>query len=235
MKIAAILACLLAAGPLITPQKNNKVVQIDISDLLNSRPVTTLTGGKLITWKKGIDGGGDGDGYLTLSAALANGDKEPHALPDDPLYPATDSHPAVKLYYANADSLASQAWSIAGVGGGGFAVPHAKYKSFFIAVTSSEGPSTLKVQFSYQDGDEEKDFIVPDYYNDIPPADTNKISYLAHDLAKWGNKNNMTEKNHHNIDLLNITPNPARRLLSIDVQKEKSGYLVIWAVAGEKI
>ena len=233
MKITALSTCLLTAGSLLFAQKNNKVIQIDISDLLNSRPVTTLTDGKLITWKKGIDGGGYGDGYLTLSAALANGDKEPHALQDDPLYPADNSHPDIKLYYDNADSLASQAWSIGGTGGAGLIVPHVKYKAFYLAVTSSEGASTLKIQFSYEDGDEEKVYTVPDYYADIAPGDTS-FSYLAHDLAKWGNKNNMTEKNHHNIDLLKISPNPARRLLSIEIQKEKPGYLVIWAVTGVK-
>jgi hypothetical protein len=233
MKIIAFSAGLLTITATLFAQKNNKVIQFNIGDLLNARPVTTLTDGKLVKWTKGIDGNGLGDGYLTLSAALFNGDKEPHALPDDPVYPANDSHPEIKLYYNNTDSLTNQAWSITGTGNGGLTVPTAKYKFIYLTVTSAEGASSLKIQFNYEDGDEEKEYTVPDYYADIAPGDTT-LSYLTHDLAKWGNKNNMTEKDHHNIDLLKVSPNPARKLMSIDIRKGQAGYLVIWAVTGVK-
>lgn len=61
-----------------------------------------------------------------------------------------------------------------------------------------------------------KDFLVPDYYVDLSENDPD-FCYLAHDLAKWGKKNEMTEKDHHNIDLLNIHPDPKRKLLKIAV------------------
>ena len=217
----------------------NKVVQFDISKILNARPVTTLTNSKLITWTKGIDGNGIGDGYLTLSAALFNGDKGPHALPDNPIFPANGSHPEIKLHYSNKDSTNNQACSITGASEVTFNVPKAKYKFVYLALTSSEGPSSLHISFyyadaiKYTDGPEPKYVIVPDYYNDTTPADTS-MSYLAHDLAKWGNKNNMTERDHHNIDLLKIQPDPARKLKSITVIKDKPGYLVFWAAAGIK-
>lgn len=233
MKLIPLSACLLLTTASLFAQKNNKVVQFNINDLLNARPVTTLTDGKLAKWTKGIDGNGLGDGYLTLSAALFNGDKDPHALPDNPIYPATDSHPEIKLYYDNTDSLTNQAWAISGAGSSGLDVPEAKYKSIYIAATSSEGSSSLKIQLNYQDGDEEKDFTVPDYYADVLPGDPT-FSYLVHDLAKWGNKNNMTEKDHHNIDLIKVIPNPARKLISIDIKKGTAGYLVIWGIVGLK-
>jgi len=44
----------------------------------------------------------------------------------------------------------------------------------------------------------------------------------------------MTEKDHHNIDLLNIHPNPGKKLDSISITKPKVGYLVIWAAMGVK-
>jgi hypothetical protein len=213
---------------------SNKVVQFDINKILNARPVTILTGNKLITWTKGIDGNGIGDGYLTLSAALFNGDKDPHALPDDPLFLANNSHPEIKLHYSNKDSLHNQAYAITGEGKVEFFVPQSKYKDIFLALTSAEGSSSLQIQFKYTDGNEVKNFILPDYYMDINADDPNPC-YLIHDLAKWGNKNNMTEKDHHNIDLLNIHPDPARRLKSIIIGKTKPGYLVFWAAAGVKV
>ncbi len=213
--------------------KNSRTVQFNISALLNARPVTILSNSKLITWTKGIDGNGIGDGYLTLSAALFNGDKAPHALPDDPLFPANNSHPEIKLHYSNKDSLHNQACAIADEGQVEFSVPQEKYKDIYLALTSAEGSSSLQILFKYTDGKEVKNFVLPDYYLDIKPDDSN-LCYLVHDLAKWGNKNNMTEKDHHNIDLLNIHPDPARKLKSISISKTKPGYLVFWAAAGGK-
>ena len=233
MKILAIasLFYLLLINNETLHQKNNRTIQFNISTLLNARPVTVLCNNKLITWTKGIDGDGIGDGYLTLSAALSNGDKDPHALPDNPIFPASNSHPEVKLHYSNKDSVNKQACAIAGEREIAFSVPQSKYKDIYLALTSSEGPSTLQVYFKYTDGIEIKDFILPDYYLDIKHDDPN-LCYLAHDLAKWGNKNNMTEKDHHNIDLLNIHPDPARKLKSLTVSKTKPGYLMFWAATG---
>ncbi|HEY2581839.1 MAG TPA: hypothetical protein VGI43_08535 [Mucilaginibacter sp.] len=227
----AFFSFLFCAGPIY--QDNKTTIQFNINHLLNARPVTVLKNKNLITWTKGIDGNGAGDGYLTLSAALFNGDKDPHALPDGGLFPANDSQPEIKLHYSNNDALHDQACAIMGQGMVEFSVPNNKYKAIYLALTSAEGPSSLQVHFKYTDGVEVKDFVLPDYYNDIPANDPN-VCYLAHDLAKWGNKNNMTEKDHHNIDLLNIHPDPSRKLKSIAISKTKPGYLVFWAAAGVK-
>jgi hypothetical protein len=44
----------------------------------------------------------------------------------------------------------------------------------------------------------------------------------------------MTEKDHHNIDLLKIHPDPVKTLKSIYINKTKPGYLVLWAAVGVK-
>jgi hypothetical protein len=230
---AIVIVLALCALTTTAQQKNSKIIQLDIIKLLNARPVTVLTDNKLITWNKGIDGNGIGDGYATYSAAVFNGDKAPHALPDDALIAANDSHPEVKLHYSNRDTLNKQACNIAGEDSVEFAVAKGKYKAIYLALTSSEGPSSLKIKLTYTDGSEEKDFTLPDYYLDLPANDPN-LCYLVHDLAKWGNKNNMAEKDHHNIDLLNIHPNPSKTLKSISLSKTKPGYLVFWAATGVK-
>lgn len=228
--IAFLFPCLLMASISIAQQKE-KVIQIDIDTLLNARPVTTFTDGSLTSWTKGIDGGGDGDGYLTMAAAVFHGDKAPHALPDVSLIPANASHPAIKLHYDNADNWNNQARYIAGEGNFAFDVLHRKYTGMYLGLTSSEGPSQLKITLIYQDGIETKEFTLPDYFNDIPATDAN-FSYLVHDLAKWGKKDVMTEKDHHNIDVLNIHPDPKRVLLRISVSKTKPGFLVFWSATG---
>jgi hypothetical protein len=214
-------------------QQNGKVLQFDIRQILNARPVTVLTGKKLVPWSTGIDGNGFGDGYSTLSAAVVNGDKDPHALPDNPLIAANSSHPEIRLNYSDRDSVHNQAYSIAGAGKVEFDIPKAKYKDIYLALTSSEGSSAIQVKLTYTKEDEIKNYTLPDYYLDLAPDDSD-FCYLVHDLAKWGNKNTMTEKDHHNIDLLHIHSDPARELKSISISKTKPGYLVLWAAAGAR-
>jgi hypothetical protein len=76
-----------------------------------------------------------------------------------------------------------------------------------------------------------KNFILPDWFRDIPENDPD-FSYVAHNMGKWGNKNNLHEKDHHNIDALNIHPNPNRILSTVKVRKLPGGYLVFWAATG---
>lgn len=214
----------------IFAQNDNKTIQIDIHKLLNARPVTTDTSGKLQSWITGIDGGGKGDGYLTAAAAKLNGDKNAHALSDNPLIPANSFHPVILLHYKNGDS-GNQTRNVAGVDSFSFDVPHKKYSGLYLSLTSSEGLSQLHVTLIYSDGGESKDFTLPDYYNDIPESDSN-LSYAVHNLAKWGPGNKMMESDHHNIDVLNVHPDPKRVLKKITVSKDKAGYLVFWAATG---
>jgi hypothetical protein len=228
-RIVPLVICLVSTVA-VYAQQSDKIIQINIHKLLNARPVTTLTKGKLQSWVTGIDGGGTGDGYLTMSAGLFNGDKTPHALPDDPLIAGNASHPPILLHYKNGDN-GNQTRNIAGADSFSFDVPQKRYAGLYLSLTSSEGPSQLHIALTYADGSETKDFTLPDYYNDIAEGDAN-LSYAVHDLAKWGPKNNMTENDHHNIDLLNIHPDPKRVLEKVRVSKDKAGYLVFWAATG---
>jgi hypothetical protein len=212
-------------------QRKEKTIQINLDKILNARSVSTFTNGKIATWTKGIDGNGEADGYLTMSAALFKGDKNPKALPDNPLFAATTEHPEVLLHYANSDSMSNQTVAMKGNCIVEFDVPANQYSKLYLALTSSEGNSHIKVDLIYADGTESKPFEVPDYYLDIPANDPN-VCYLAHDLAKWGKMNNMTESDHHNIDLLNIHPNPERILKGIKIIKSEKTYLVLWAATG---
>jgi len=216
-----------------TKAQHRWVIQFNIDKILNARPVTVVAAGQLSNWTKGIDGNGLADGYLTRSAALFNGDNDAHALPDNPLFADDKSHPEIKLHYSNTRSNRNQACAISGAGKVEFNVPKGKYSSIFLAFTSAEGASAIRVKLVYEQDATTTDFMVPDYYQDLKPDDPN-FCYLAHNLAKWGNKNNMTEKDHHNIDLLKIMPNPAWKLKSIRISKTSPGYLVFWAAAGVK-
>ena len=233
MKLLLILPVIffLYCFPATIRQKNSHVTQFNISSLLNARPITTLTDNRLVTWTNGIDGGGQADGYLTRSAALFNKQDTVHALPDEALFPASNSHPEIQLHYSNQNSINDQACSMADQGAAQFSVPKAKYKAIFLALTSAEGASSIKITLIYTDGVRVKKILVPDYYQDISPRDNN-FCYLAHNLAKWGPANQMTEKGHHNIDLLKLMPDPKRKLSGIKISKEKKGYLVLWAAAG---
>ena len=114
MKFLFVLFLFITGGGLAPSRK--KVIQIDIASLVNARPVTTFTKGKLITWTKGIDGNGKADGYLTQSAALFKGDMKAHALPDNSVNAANHLHPDILLHYNNSDAVHNQARFVSGEG-----------------------------------------------------------------------------------------------------------------------
>lgn len=210
----------------------SEVVQIDVRPILTGRAVTTLTDGRLVPWTKGVDGGGRADGYMTSEASAVNGDKNAKALPGDGCFKATTSHPFVRLNYTNANGKDSQTRSVEGEGGFSFSVPRKQYQRMMVFMTSAEGPSHLRFKLAYADGTlEQREVLLPDYYNNAPAGDTNVFS-LATDLAKWNASGRMTERNHHNIHAVDLHPDARKELVSVQVDKTAPGYLVFWGATG---
>jgi hypothetical protein len=208
------------------------VIQIDVRPVLTGRAVTTFTDGKLKPWTKGVDGAGRADGFMTFEASTANGDKDARALPGDGCFKATTRHPFVQLNFSNADGEGFQTRGVEGEGGFDFPVPHKRYERMLIFATSSEGPSHLHFKLTYADGtSEEREILLPDYYNDAPADDPNIFS-LAADLAKWNASGHMAEKNHHYIHGVDLHPDVKKKLISVSVGKTAPGYLVFWGATG---
>jgi hypothetical protein len=224
----AILFCLLMGLSV----RASEVIQVDVRPILTGRAVTTLTGGKLVPWTKGVDGGGRADGYMTLAASVANGDKNAKALPDDGCFPATAAHPFVRLNFSNADGKGFQIRSLDCEGSFSFPVPGKRYKKMLIFMTSAEGPSHLSFKLTYADGtSEQREVLLPDYFNDPPAGNTNVFS-LAADLAKWNASGKMTERDHHHIHGVDLHPDAGKQLVSVQVGKTAPGYLVFWGATG---
>lgn len=208
--------------------QRSKVIQVDISSLLNVRPVTTLTNGKIVPWTKGVD---RENGYLTMSAAKFNGETDPKAIADDPLILATSHHPAILLHYNNSDAAKPQAMLVADTNAFTIKTPKNKYDDFFICLTSAYGKSKLQYELVYADGSEAKNITVPDWANDVPDTDPD-FSYVVHDLAKWTDKSFRTENDHHNIHALNVHPDSKRVLTAVRVKNLSKTYLLFWAATG---
>jgi hypothetical protein len=208
------------------------VVQIPVASILNTRSVTTLTEGKLVTWQIGIDGNGDADGYLTRAASLFKGDINLKALPDSGLIPATARHPDVQLNYSNADGTGNQTRYVRGIGEFTVPVPQAKYSKLFLFFTSSEGASNLTFKLTYADSSESVSIVMPDYF-DIIPATNATLFNLVLDLPKWNKQNVAVEKTHHYIDGVELHPAPGKVLTEVKVSKTAAkAYLVFWGATG---
>jgi hypothetical protein len=210
----------------------SEIIQVDVRPILTGRTVTTLTGGKLVPWTKGVDGAGFADGYMTLEASVVNGDKNAKALPGDGCFKASTLHPYIQLNFTNADGKGSQTRSVEGEGGFAFPVPGKRYKRMLIFMTSAEGPSHLRFKLAYADGTlEQREVLLPDYYNDAPAGNLNIFS-LATDLAKWDASGRMTERDHHHIHGVDLHPDAKKELVSVHVNKTAPGYLVFWGATG---
>jgi hypothetical protein len=159
------------------------VVQIPLPGLLDGRTVATLTGGVVVPWQLGwgVDGGGNGNGYMTQAASKSLG-QNVKALPDDGKFPGNAQHPDVVLHYSNdAPATSPQTHAVHGAGSFMFDVPVATYSKLFLFATSAEGGSTLKVTLTYMDATTQVVNInLPDYFN----GTTAPVFILYGDMAK---------------------------------------------------
>lgn len=225
--ITLITSCLIISSGYL--YQTDKVIQIDVSSLLNTRSVTTLTNGKVVPWTKGVD---RENGYLTMSAALFNKETNPKAIPDNSLIPANEHHPAILLHYTNNDGTKYQTRLLADTGGSfTLKVPSKNYSDLYVCLTSAYGKTKLQYELVYNDGIEVKTITVPDWANDVPDNDPN-FSYVVHDLAKWTDKGFRTENDHHNIHALNIHPDEKRVLTAVNVKNQSKTYMLFWAATG---
>ena len=84
----------------------------------------------------------------------------------------------------------------------------------------------------YVDGTfEQREVLLPDYYNDAPAGDTNIFS-LAANLAKWNASGRMTEQDHHHIHGVDLHSDAGKELVSVQVGKTAPSYLVFWGATG---
>ena len=205
-----------------------KVIQADIRSILNVRIVTTFSDSKLVYWTDALDGGKSG--MATTAAVLTTGDKTSKALPDDGVFPADESHPKVVLNYSNSKSTGFQARRSLAVDSFLITTPKKQYKKVFLFCMSGNGPSNLKFRLTYSDNSEDQcDRVVPDWFFDLKPTDTN-LCILAKDLGKWDNNNKMMEANHHYLHGVILQPNSHKKLVKIEVNKDKKGVLTLWGV-----
>lgn len=222
----------LGLGAAAVVQARADELQIDVHKLLDSRPVTTLTGGRLVPWTQGVDGGGRADGFATKAAAEALGSKGVGALPDNGFFPANDEHPKVQLHFTNTKGSAFQAFALSGRGAFDLTVPGRAFSSLQLYLTSAEGPSNLRVVLHYYDGTVDTvDKTLPDYAYAPPDADPDFFA-LAGNLAKWDAHVQLKELGHHFIYGFNVQPDVKKALVGITVMKQANGYLLFWGATG---
>jgi len=217
-----------------TIARADQTVQVPLANFMTARAVTTLTGGKLVPWTMGIDGGGAADGYMTAAASKFHNDPANlKALPDNGTFAADARHPEVVLHFSNdADATSQQTYWVKGAGNFTFPVPTATYSKMFLFLTSSEGASALKISLTYADATTDvSNLSLPDYYMDVSPTDP-VLFNLAADLPKWTKTGTVAETNHHNLTGVEIHPAAAKMLSSIKIEKSAAGYLVFWGATG---
>jgi hypothetical protein len=209
-------------------------VQVDVRSILNTRVVTTLSSGKVVPFRDGVDAG---SGLMTRAAAKALGLATDHTLPNNGKFPATADRPAVVLNYSDADGEGNQVRRSVGEDVYKFQVPPAKYAKMLLFFTSAAaGPAKLRLVLTYTDGlTEGRDIVCPDYWNNLDAANNpaHDIVYVAFDQAKFDPQNKMLEKSHHNIFGIDIHPTPGKVLTAIEVHKT-TPIVCFWGATGMK-
>lgn len=235
--IAMLLAGFIAAGGAAVgapePRGVAPEIQFDMAALLNARVVTTLSSGRLVRWRTGLDG--EWSGLATRAAADAMGSRSRAALPGDGEFPADRFHPRLRLHFSDAEAVAPQA-RYAGRGVADRCVVPAGDRCFsrvVLVCTSAFGATEIEIALVYADGGERRvRALVPDWGETI--ADTPERFAVARDLAKWSRDNRELEPDHHALAGLAFAADPRRRLRAIRVTKPASDTaLAFWGAAGE--
>ena len=205
-----------------------ETLQLDVSDVFNMRPMSTVVDGKLVTMTDNIDGA---SGVATTSAAATYGSPDPHALPDDGKFAATDKHPEFVLPYTMDDGKQNLARRSAGGDAFILNVPTKHFTKLFLFLSSGQGPSKIQVKLKYADQTTDtRDLTVPDWFWLLKPEDQDWC-YVATDLSKWGPKK-MLEKSHHSIFGVDIHPDPGKVLEKVLVSKDDRGIMVFYGATG---
>jgi hypothetical protein len=203
-------------------------VQVNIKSILNARAVSTFSNGKIYTWTRGIDGNGYGDGYVTHSVAV-HLNYTGHTLPDSARFPANANHPTMLLNFSNSDSTNFQTHYLSGSDSVTFSVPEGNYSKVFLALTSSEGSTTVGVVLNYLDGPASSTFTLNDY--DV--GNSAGVFFVDSAMQKWNNQNSPGDNFGHALNGFGVTANPAKTLTSVKLVKKTAGsYLVFWGATG---
>jgi hypothetical protein len=210
----------------------DQVVQIPVDSLLNGRPVSTFTGGRVVRWTTGVD---QNDGFATTAAVAALNQSGP-ALPDDGVFAGDATHPEMALHFSNAAAADSeQAHIVPAAGDFELDVPHANYSKLFLAITSSSGDGALSVTLNYADGGPTLvTFSLPDWGTGKPlPTDPPIFFDLIAGLHKWNAQDNSVDTPSHALTGVELSPVATQTLTSVQVSKPNaSQYLVFWGATG---
>jgi hypothetical protein len=209
-----------------------EIVQIPVDDVLDVRPVSTLTNGALVPWTVGID---QDDGFMTTAAA-----KSLHqtgaALPDDGVFAADAHHPLVVLHFSNAaPATAPQARSVTGVASFAFDVPPGRYEALYLFLTSSYGDAKLEVTFQYDDGTSTKTaFTMPDWGTGAAlPAPPPTYFNLIGGLHKWTKQGASVDTPRHALAGVALSPASDKALARVTLAKlSASERLTFWGATG---
>lgn len=223
------------------------VVQIPVTGIIDGRTVTTWTGGALVTWSpgQGVDGDGNGDGYVTtaaeaelVKAGKTVGGQAGKALPDDGLFPMDARHPAIQLHFSNAADKASpqthQLYIAKGSQTMNLPVPAATYSKLFLILTASEGAAALTIKLNYAGGAQpvEQKLMLPDY--GIGGAKPNDPVFfnLIEGMRKWTSTNQEGDGPSHTITGIELAPSATDKLTSVDITKTNGSHVVFWGATG---
>jgi len=224
----------LLALPCEAQRTGGAVMQVDVSAVLNDRVVFTVEDGKLDPALHAVDHGRKSVLITKGAAALADSGTLV-SLPDSDLFAAIERHPEVKLHYAQAGSQVRKI--TASTESFAFDVPSAKYSQMQMFFISAQGESPISVKLSYADGSsDERETTVPDFYFPKPKVDDPRWFILVDNFGKVDMDGKMTEKDHHYIHGLDVSPSPDKVLVKVELTKLASGsQLTFFGATGQRV
>jgi hypothetical protein len=175
----------------------------------------------------------DASNYDLITQTAANAKSAGlNGLPDDAVFPANADHPKIHLGWSNAsDGPNSRVVKMGGTFN--IKVPSDTYTQLQVYALSTEGKSTIQFTLNYADLSTDVQTIVfGDWYDDPAPAGQ---FFIVNGLNRIGGAPAQTVDFAADpaIAGVNLSPNPAKTLVSVDVNHLVSGgWFVFYGAAG---
>ncbi len=208
------------------------LVNFDVTSVFNADAIVNRTGGVTDTTQTGIDV--NGNALITQSFATFTGGASGNGLPDNGFFAANAFRPDIQLAYSNTDNGNNARLIATSTGSFTFTVPANQYPAIHLAVTSTEGSSSIRVIMNYSDGSQipTSSQTIPDWFDEI--TETSSLYYLINGMDRSAaSGTNFQDVNDPAVFGVRFAADPTKTLQSITVEKTaSSGRLVFLGATG---
>ena len=210
---------------LVEAAASSALVTLDVSSILNQDGIINRINGVRDSTQASIDKTGN---VLLTQTEAALSVSTPRGLPDDGYFAANAYHPNIQLPYRNSDNGNNVRVLSGSSSFFDLSLTPTTISELHIAALSTEGPSSLRVTYSYSDGTTGSSSIsIPDWFDEI--AQSSSQYYLIDAMDRASTSFRYEDSNDPALFGFRINPNSGKIVQSLRLEQlSRTGYFVFF-------